>query len=322
MELEAILAPVEEELPLVASNLGKVAEVDLPQFADVIKQALGSSGKGVRPALTLLAGKFNNFTLEYLIPMATAVELLHTASLVHDDTIDKSPLRRGLPTLYSTLGDNAAIMAGDYLFAKSAELAALPGNLRVVRLFARTLMALAKGELEETLTLYDWHQNRRDYFRRIEGKTAALFSMAAESGAILSEAHESHIQALKDYGRSIGLAFQVVDDLLDFTSDEETLGKPVGNDLLLGVLTLPSLIYLEQHPDGNPIKRGFEQKGEGAELEQAVEEIRGSTLIIQESFAIARGLVDDAKDAINILPENEFRQALMALADYVFERRK
>ncbi len=322
MKLEAILSPVENDLPLVASNLEKVTESDLPQFAQVIKQAVGGGGKGVRPALTLLAGKFNNFTLEYLIPMASAVELLHTASLVHDDTIDKSPLRRGMPTLYSTLGDNAAIMAGDYLFAKSAELAAMPGNLRVVRLFARTLMALAKGELEETLSLFDWHQNRKDYFRRIDGKTAALFSMAAESGAILSEAHESHIQALKNYGRSVGLAFQVVDDLLDFTSDEETLGKPVGNDLLLGVVTLPSLIYLEQNPNGNPIKKGFEQKGKGPELEQAVDEIRKSPLIIQESFAIARGLVDDAKDAIKILPDCDAKKALFALADYVFERKK
>ncbi len=322
MDLLKILAPVEDELPLVTSNLQTVAEVEFPQFADAIKQAIGGRGKGVRPALTLLAGRFNNFTLEYLIPMATAVELLHTASLVHDDTIDNSPLRRGLPTLCSTLGDHAAIMAGDYLFAKSAELAAVPGNLRVVRLFARTLMALARGELEETLTLYDWHQNRRDYFRRIDGKTAALFSMAAESGAILSDGHESHIQALKDYGRSVGMAFQLVDDLLDFTSDEQTLGKPVGSDLLNGVMTLPSLIYLEQHPNANPIKIGFDEKGKGPELEEAVTEIRESSVIIKESFAIAHGLVEDAKDAIKILPDCDSREALFALADYVFERKK
>jgi len=322
MKIDSILAPVEEELPLVSANLGKIAETDFPQFSDVIRQAIGSRGKGVRPALTLLAGKFNDFRLEYLIPMATAVELLHTASLIHDDTIDKSPLRRGLPTLYSTLGDNAAIMAGDYLFAKSAELAAIPGNLRVVRLFARTLMALAKGELEETLTVYNWHQNRKDYFRRIDGKTAALFAMATESGAILSGAHESQIQALKDYGRSIGLAFQVIDDVLDFTSDEETLGKPVGSDLLLGVMTLPSLIYLEQHSDGNLIKKGFAEKNKGPELEEAITQIRESPFIIKESLAIAQGLVDDAREAVSILPDNDCRQALFALADYVLERKK
>lgn len=322
MDLMTIMAPVQEELPLVTSNLKSVADVEFPQFAEAIKQAIGGRGKGVRPALTLLAGKFNNFTLEYLIPMATAVELLHTASLVHDDTIDKSPLRRGLPTLCSTLGDHAAIMAGDYLFAKSAELAAMPGNLRVVRLFARTLMALARGELEETLTLYDWHQNRKDYFRRIEGKTAALFSMAAESGAILSDAHESHIQALKDYGRTLGMAFQIVDDVLDFTSDPETLGKPVGSDLLNGVLTLPSLIYLEQQPNSKLIKKGFDERNEGPELEEAITEIIESPTIIKEALYISRAMVDDAKNAIAILPDRDAKDALLAMADYVFERKK
>jgi geranylgeranyl pyrophosphate synthase len=132
MKLETILSPVENDLPLVSANLGNVAEVDFPQFAEVIKQAIGSRGKGVRPALTLLAGKFNRFNLEYLIPMATAVELLHTASLVHDDTIDKSPLRRGLPTIYNTLGDNAAIMAGDYLFAKPSPFTTGTSHARII----------------------------------------------------------------------------------------------------------------------------------------------------------------------------------------------
>jgi len=321
MKLEAILSPVQNEMPLVTESLRHVAAVDVPQFADVIRHAIGGLGKGVRPALTLLSGKFNDYNLEHLIPMATAVELLHTASLVHDDTIDKSPLRRGLPTLHSILGDNAAIMAGDYLFAKSAELAAMPGNLRVVRLFARTLMALAKGELEETLTLYNPQQTREDYFRRIDGKTAALFSMAAESGAILSRSPESEIQALKAYGTNLGLAFQVVDDLLDFTGDEKTMGKPVGSDLLNGVLTLPTLLYIEQHPDGNLIKRGFETKGKGPELSEAIAEIRGSSLI-DESFAVARELVRKAQSSIRPLPDTEAKQALMALSDYVFERKK
>lgn len=321
MKLEEILAPVQNEMALVTESLRRVADVDVPQFAEVIRQAIGGLGKGVRPALTLLSGRSHDYNLEHLIPMATAVELLHTASLVHDDTIDRSPIRRGLPTLHALLGDHAAIMAGDYLFAKSAELAAMPGNLRVVRLFARTLMALARGELEETLTLYNWRQTRADYFRRIDGKTAALFSMAAESGAILSRSPEEEIQALKTYGTNLGLAFQVVDDLLDFTGDEKTLGKPVGSDLLNGVLTLPTFLYLERFPDGNLIKRGFEAKGQGPELARAIAEIRGSALI-DESFAIARELVGKAQEAVRSLPKSEARDSLMALADYVLERRK
>lgn len=321
MKLEEILAPVRNEMTLVIENLRRVADRDMPEFAEVIRQALGGIGKGVRPALTLLSGRPRDYNLEHLIPMATAVELLHTASLVHDDTIDRSPIRRGLPALHALLGDHAAIMAGDYLFAKSAELAAMPGNLRVVRLFARTLMALARGELEETLTLYNWCQTRADYFRRIDGKTAALFSMAAESGAILSGSPEEEIQALKTYGTNLGLAFQVIDDILDFTGDEKTMGKPVGSDLLNGVLTLPAFIYLERFPDGNLIKRGFETRGKGPELRQAVAEI-GDSAVIAESFAVARELIARAQCAVQLLPRSESRDSLMALADYVFERKK
>lgn len=321
MKLEAILSPVQNEMVLVTESLRRVADLDMPAFAEAIRQALGGIGKGIRPALTLLSGRSRDYNLEVLIPMATAVELLHTASLVHDDTIDRSPIRRGLPTLHALLGDHAAIMAGDYLFAKSAELAAMPGNLRVVRLFARTLMALARGELEETLTLYNWRQTRADYFRRIDGKTAALFSMAAESGAILSGSPEEEIQALKTYGTNLGLAFQVIDDILDFTGDEKTMGKPVGSDLLNGVLTLPAFLYLERFPDGNLIKRGFETRGKGPELRQAVTEIRDSE-VIAESLAVARELIARAQSAVQILPRSESRDSLMALADYVLERRK
>ena len=321
MKLESILLPVQNEMPLVIESLGNIADADFPQLADIARHVMGSLGKGIRPALTLLSGKFGHYDLDRLMPMAAAVELLHIASLVHDDTIDKSPLRRGLPTLNSIWGDSAATIVGDYLFAKSAELAATPGNLRVVRLFAKTLMAVAKGELEETLSIYNWQQSREDYFRRITGKTAALFAMAAESGAILSDGPEATIQALTDYGHNLGLAFQVVDDLLDFTSEEEVMGKPVGNDLLQGVLTLPAILYIEQHPDSNPIKSGFDDKGKGTDLRQAIAEIRAS-LFIEESYVIAKDLAAKAQQAIKPLPDNESKKALIGLADYVLERNK
>jgi geranylgeranyl pyrophosphate synthase len=321
VRLEDILSPVLNEMPLVTQRLREVADVDFPQSAEIIRHAIGNRGKGVRPALTLLSGKFGRYDLKSLIPMAAGMELLHTASLVHDDTIDKSPLRRGFPTVYSICGDHAAIMVGDYIFAKSAEMAALPGNLRVVQLFAQTLMALARGELEETLSLYKYPQNRNDYFRRIEGKTAVLFSTAAESGAILSDSTEEQIQALKDYGLNLGLAFQVVDDLLDFTGDEAVMGKPVGNDLLQGVMTLPAILYIEQRPNDNPLKRGFENKGKGTDLSQAVAQIRKSPFIA-ESYTIAKDLVRKAQLALSPLPDKNAKRSLLALADYVLERDK
>ncbi|MDD5092886.1 MAG: polyprenyl synthetase family protein [Dehalococcoidia bacterium] len=321
MRIETIFEPVKNEMPLVMETLGSVADVDYPQLADIARHVMSGLGKGIRPALTLLSGKFNQYNLDRLVPMAAATELLHVASLVHDDTIDKSPLRRGLPTLYNIWGDSAATIAGDYLFAKSAELAAVPGNLRAVRLFAQTLMALAKGELEENLSVYDWQQSREDYFRRITGKTAALFAMAAESGAILSDSPEEHVQSLKSYGLNLGLAFQVIDDLLDFTGDEAVMGKPVGNDLLQGILTLPALLYLEQRPDDNPVKRGFENKGKGKELRHAITQIQQSPFIA-ESYSVAKDLVQRAKQSINPLPDSPAKSSLLSLADYVLERDK
>ena len=320
MKLENIFEPVQNDLPQVTDTLMTVADVDFPQLSEIIKHVMSSLGKGVRPALVLTAGKFSNYSLEKLVPMAAAAELLHVASLVHDDAIDKSPLRRGLPTLHHLWGDGAATMAGDYLFAGSAELAARPGNLRIVRLFAQTLMALARGELQEGLTVYDPEQNRESYFQRIGGKTAALFSMCTESGAILSDAPEEHIQALKSYGMNLGLAFQVVDDILDFTGDEATMGKPVGNDLLQGIVTMPTILYLEKNPGNDLLAQGFSSKNK-APLRQLVKQIRNSSAIA-ESYEAAKDLVYKAKTSISPLPENDSKGSLATLADFVLERNK
>ena len=321
MNLESLMSPIQYEMPLVMQRLKGIADSDYPKIAELATHIVGGLGKGIRPALTLLSGKFGNNDLEKLIPMASAVELLHVASLVHDDTIDKAPLRRGVPTLHSVWGDGAATIAGDYLFAKSAELAAEPGNLRVVRLFARTLMDLAKGELEETISAFNWRQSREDYFRRITGKTAVLFCMATKSGAILSDCDENTIQALKNYGYSLGLAFQVVDDILDFTGDESVMGKPVGDDLMRGVLTLPAILFMEQNPGINQIVTGFKTKGSDNHLPQAIDDIRNSTYI-QESLVIAEELSNKACTALKMLPSGRTKHTLVDLAKHVTERRK
>ncbi len=319
MGIESALAPVQAEMPLVREKLREIAEVDFPQLAEMLSYLMDRMGKGIRPALTLLSGKFKNYNLDSLIPMATAVELLHTATLVHDDAIDKSLLRHGFPTLNSIWGDSAATVVGDYLFAKSAEVVTIPGNVRVVRLFAQTLMAIAKGELDEALSAYNLQQTRQDYFRRIANKTASLFAMATESGAILSENSEEVVQALKNYGYNLGLAFQIADDILDFTGEEKEMGKPVGKDLRQGILTLPAILMLERSPGDNPVKRGFENRGE--DLNRAVAEIRNSSLI-EESYIIATELARKACQAIENLPDSPPKRALIELAEYATERKK
>jgi geranylgeranyl pyrophosphate synthase len=319
--LQVIFEPVATEIPLVEERLKAVAEADFPQLAQLLGHVLQREGKRIRPALTLLAGKFHHYDLELLIPMAAAIELFHTATLVHDDTIDNSATRRGLPTLSSIWGNEVAVLAGDYLFARSADLVATTGNLRVITLFAQTLMTICSGQLEENFSACDPQQSHQQYYQRCGKKTASLFSAASESGAILSAAPEEAVQALKSYGYNLGLAFQIVDDILDFIADEGELGKPVGGDLLQGVLTLPAILFMEQHPEDNPIKEMLAGRDREENLKRAIESIRNSA-IIAESYAIARDFSARACQALQALPDSPPRRALLQLADYVIQRQR
>ena len=320
MPLASIYASLQQEMLQIEEALEQVAKVDLPGMTELLSHVLKSGGKRVRPALTLLAGKFYHYNLELLIPMATAVELLHTATLVHDDTIDNSSIRRGKPTINSLWGESTAVLLGDYLFASSAYLTASTKNLRVMKLFAQTLMALSSGEIGQTFTAFDFRRTRQQYYQQIGGKTAALFSMATESGAILSDAPEEAVQALRSYGYNMGMSFQIIDDILDFTGEEEIVGKPVGSDLIQGNLTLPALLFLERCPEDSLIKEIFDSRGTLGDLRSAIERIRQWS-IIDDCFAIAAGFCSEAYSALNKLPEKDTRQALAEVADYVIERR-
>jgi len=318
----SIFEPVEKELALVEDGIKAIADVDYPWLAELLDYIVNSSGKRVRPALTLLAGKINSrFKLDLIIPVATGVELLHTASLVHDDTIDLSVRRRGKPTAASIWGWGIATLAGDYLFSKAAEFVSQANSVRADRLFAQTLMALCTGELEESFSSFEENQTRESYFRRIGNKTASLFSMATESAGIVNEATEEEIGALKAYGYNLGMAFQIVDDILDFTADEDKLGKPVASDLLQGHLTLPAIMLKEQYPEDNPIKAIFENRGKEQSLERAIEMIRNSG-IIAECYRVAQGFTSEASKTIKTFPDKPSRKALIEIADYVVERQK
>ena len=206
-------------------------------------------GKGMRPAVTLLASGLYAKEAPAAVTMATAVELLHIATLIHDDTVDNSLTRRGMDTISSRWDENVAILLGDYVFAASATFVCDTNNIRVIRRFSETIMDLSSGQLLEYFNGHNVDQTRQLYEDRIYRKTASLFRTAAESGAILGGAPEEGIDALSQYGYNIGMAFQIVDDILDVSGDAEEIGKPVGNDLLQGVLTLPSIKLLERHPN-------------------------------------------------------------------------
>ena len=318
---ELIYAPVKDDLMQVEHrlrNLSDVAKSHMPELLDYVFQ---TGGKRLRPAITLLSAGFHPHDHSLPIVMAAAVELLHIATLIHDDTVDNSPLRRGKATVSGLWGRNVAVLLGDYVFATSATFVCETNNVRVIKRFSETIMELSSGELLEYFHSNKSDQTREDYNDRINQKTASLFRTAAETGAVLSGVSEEIVGALRTYGYNVGMAFQIVDDILDVEGDTEEIGKPVGNDLLQGVLNLPAIMLLERYPKDNPIHELFQRRDNdgGDSLKRALEMIQNSG-IIEECYAVVRDYFVQAGKAIESLPDNAARRSLLELSSYVMER--
>ena len=319
-ELQRLYGPVAGDLPLVREKIQSIA--DAAEFAflrKMLEAALAGSGKMMRPAMALAGGRLGQYDLEKLVPLAASVELLHTATLVHDDVIDEAETRRGQQTPNALFGNAASVMLGDYMFAHAADFIAQTDDPRVVRLFAKTLMTLASGELTQDITVFEYSEDVTRYLDRITGKTASLFGTAAQGGAMAAGAPPEQVEAMRLYGLRLGIAFQIVDDVLDFKGDPEVMGKPVGSDLHGGTLTLPAILYMQQRSEDNPIRKAFEGVRRKANLDRAIREILESD-VIDESMRTARQFGDQAREALAPLPDGEVRRTLEGLVDYVMER--
>jgi geranylgeranyl pyrophosphate synthase len=317
-----ILELICEDLERVERKMRELSHIEYAQLRATLDYILGSGGKRLRPALVLLSSKFYPADAEKVASLAAAVETLHTATLIHDDLIDDSFLRRGNPTLNALWNSAATVLTGDYLFARAAAFAAETKSVRVVSIFAQTLMTICNGELKQIFGNNEGQAIRDYYYQRIYNKTASLFAASSETGAILSGASESEVRALRDYGYNLGMAFQIVDDVLDFAGDEGELGKPVGSDLRQGIITLPTICFLEAHPEDEMVSRVLSGRGKGDdEVRVAVEAIKESGAI-ESSTAEARRFTARSRNALSALPHNEYRQALLDLANFVVERRK
>jgi geranylgeranyl pyrophosphate synthase len=316
----AIYDPVQNDLRLVEDSIRRVGLVEYPLLAELLQHVLVTRGKRVRPALVLLSASFHEYRLEYLVPLATAIELLHTATLVHDDLIDNSPVRRGIPTLHSRTSKAATVLVGDYLFANAAAICTETRNVRVMRVFGEALMTICDGELKQLFTAGFWRQSRDEYYQKIEKKTASLLRTASETGAILSGAPEDHIEALRQYGHYLGMAFQVVDDVLDYVGIEAELGKPIGSDLRQGMITLPGLRLLELDPSNRALHRIFDEGDANDDaIRDAVDAVKSSGAIpfaLDEARRFARLAVGHLAE----LPDSPGRRALENLSEYVVER--
>jgi geranylgeranyl pyrophosphate synthase len=317
-----IFESIRDDLARVEQKLRDKPQLEYDALTTAIEHLLSSGGKRIRPALVILASRLYSSEIEpEVIALAAAVEMLHTASLVHDDLIDGSLLRRGIPTLNAEWTPGATILTGDYLFARAADLAAQSGSLRVMRLFADTLMVICTGELKQQFSDLQTRVRRDDYYARIYAKTASLLTLATEAAGVLRKASEDQVAALHEYGYNLGLAFQMVDDVLDFVGDEQHLGKPVGSDLRQGLVTLPTLCYLEQQPEDPLIVRILQDgRGSDEDIHRAVSVIRDSGAI-DCALAEARDLARRSVAALRRLPAGPPRQAMENLTDFVVQRR-
>ena len=317
----ALYGPVAGDLPRVSEALQSIAHnVEFAFLQKMLENALAGTGKMMRPAIALLGGRLGDYDLARLVPLAASVELLHTATLVHDDVIDEAQERRGEPTPNALFGNAASVMLGDYMFAHAADFIAQTDNTQVVRIFARTLMSMANGELKQDMTVFEYSEDVQRYLDRITGKTASLFGTAAQGGAMVAGVPAEQVEAMRVYGLHLGIAFQIVDDILDFTGDPAVMGKPVGSDLAGGTLTLPTILYMQRKPDDNPVKRAFEGTRRKANIDRAIREIVDSDLL-DESMQTAVRYGEEARSALRTLPASEVRDTLEGILDYVFSRR-
>ena len=318
--ISLIYEPIADDLLQVEEKLASLSRTDMPHMSELLEYVLQAGGKRMRPAITLLAGNIYPHSHSLPVIMGAAVELLHVATLIHDDTVDNSPLRRGRRTVTDMWGKDVAVL-GDYVFATSAVFVCETNNVRVIRRFSETLMDLSSGELQEYFSGSYSAPSRREYESCIYKKTASLFQTASETGAILTDAPEDVVSALKRYGYNIGMAFQVIYDILDVMGNSQEIGKPVGNDLLQGVLTLPAIILMERDPNCGPLNELVSGNGRRNEavVQKALEMLQDPE-IIASCFAVARDYCTEAADALSMVPDSPARSSLLTLTEFVRER--
>lgn len=320
MSTVTFITPVQEQVKLVEERIRAQARESHPDLRAALEHLLASGGKRVRPTVVLLVGNMLGGPEEKLVTLGAAVEMLHTATLVHDDLIDGSLLRRGLPTLNARWSPAATVLTGDFMFARAAKLAAEADHLSLMKLFAETLAIIVNGELTQLFTSRGLI-NRENYYQRIYAKTASLFEMSARAAAMVSPVDEEMVETMRNFGYETGMAFQIADDILDFSGDQTAVGKPLGSDLLQGLVTLPAIYYAEANPDDPDVKLLAEGGWANQDrMERLVNSIRESDAI-QRSIREAEGFIKRALEKLSPLHSGTERTALEDLARYIIDRR-
>jgi heptaprenyl diphosphate synthase len=321
-EPHAIFGPVAADLETIEAGLRRLIENDPDVVAAPMADLFAAGGKRIRPALVLLAAKCGSYDLGRLTPAAMAVELVHAATLVHDDVIDRAEVRRGRPTVAAKLGDEAAIVVGDFYFAKAYEQAAFTQSPGAVAILARAVMDICAGEVRQQAIRHHYDTDVDEYMRRIEAKTATLLAACCDIGALLGGLAADRRSAVRAYGRLLGLAFQIADDVLDYESSEDEIGKPIGHDVAEGFATLPLMMALEDRKVAGRLRKLLESNREltGAEAHEIVELVRASDGP-ERAIERASTLASEARQQLETLGAGEAQLALAALTTYVVSRK-
>jgi geranylgeranyl pyrophosphate synthase len=323
--LSRLFASIQADLDQVDTTFQERATSGLAILNSASMHALGSQGKRLRTAITLLSAKFNNYRFEKLLLLSVAFEMVHLATLIHDDIVDEANTRRGKPTVNALWGNKIAILLGDYYFAKTAGLIADIEDSRIDHLFSDTVATVCEGTILEMTTTGRIDLTVESYYEKIKYKTGCLIAACSKGGAILSQASDEEIELLYNYGMNLGIAFQVIDDILDYTEDQSTIGKPAGNDLRQGMITLP-LIYALQDASLNGHQHQIQDMLNGHAKKEG--DIREVVNWVTSSYGIQRAITDahiyanKARDALHHFPASADRDILDELIDFVVARNR
>ena len=311
-DTQSLFGPVAHELETVERSLREMTEADASDVGGPMLELLEAGGKRIRPGLVLLSGMCGSYDAGKLVPAAMSVEMIHAATLVHDDVIDRSPTRRGRPTIAASLGDEPAIVIGDFYFSRAYLLAAMSRVPEAVAIVAEAVMGICLGEVRQQAIRYHYSTGVDEYMQRIEAKTALLLSASCRLGAFLGEVEPAQAEALMEYGRLIGLAFQITDDVLDYTATEHEIGKPIGHDIAEGFATLPLLLSSVELQDGRRL--------DDDEARRVVAQVRNSDGP-ERALEEARRSAHAARRQLASLARGEAVDALASIADYVVTRK-
>jgi octaprenyl-diphosphate synthase len=318
--VQEIKALVKDEFDAVDSLILEQLQSDIPLIQQICEHIISSGGKRLRPMIVLLIAKYFNYKGYQHISLATVIEFIHTATLLHDDVVDNSSLRRGRQTANTIWGNASSVLVGDFLYSRTFQILTSLKNLEIMALLAKTTNAIAEGEVMQLLNRHNPDTDEAHYKKIISNKTAKLFEVAAEVGAVLCQRPQSEQNAISKYGYHLGMAFQLIDDALDYVGDAQNLGKNIGDDLAEGKPTLP-LIYAMKNSDAATQKliRQTIISG-GLEHLEAIKEAIHQTNALDYTFQIAQQEATLAKQALNQLPRSRLHAALDDLIEFAIQR--